>query len=232
MSSGGHFALIATDPQPNKGCPDDSPHDKFPAMKRAIHLGVVVSILALTGFSALGASAEETDKVRRDDAGKTGVSPYWETLKKGDNAFIAGAYDEAKTYYESAIKLDPRNPLGHTRVAQTLLMKGELEAADDRLESALGFANTTAQRTKIIFLQADIRERQVKLEQAKQRWDGYIKMAGDKINADDAKKIHPATAKQRIEQIEATKKRNEGYAAVKERITKREKELDDKAHGK
>ncbi len=212
-------------------------------MRTRSKVAVLVSVLASATVIGLGsASAEDAkasppdaDGVRRDPKGITGVSPFWEKLKAGDDAVIAGDMDAAMTAYEAAIKEEPQNFLGHTRAAQVLMLKGEFDPAFERLERALGFAKRVEQRAKVMFLQAEIQERKTKFAQAKRQWETYEKFTTSGEATSDkeaAKKIYPATAKERLKQIKDREQRDKDYAEVKERIQKREKELDDKAHGK
>ncbi|MEN9578016.1 MAG: hypothetical protein RJA70_1025 [Pseudomonadota bacterium] len=177
---------------------------------------------------ALPVAAQDAE-VRRDPKGVTGASPYLEQLKKADNAFVAGDYPAAQREFEAAIKLDPKNPLGHTRVAQVFIAKGELVAAFDRLEVASRFASDLVQRAKVQFLQADIREREGKLTQAKTRWEGYQKLVAlPEADGASTGKVYPATAVERIRRIDDKAVRDADYTEVKTRIENREKELTSK----
>lgn len=179
------------------------------------------------------AEAKTSDGIRRDPKGKTGISPMWEAISKGDSAYLARDLDEAVKQYREAVKHDRENPLPYTRLAGALRAKTEFSEAVDVLNTGLRFANTVTMRARIMFLQSDILERQKEFEAALKRWQEYQKLAstGDKGELKGAV-LYPETAKERIKQLQATIKRNKEYAAVKERIQKREAELDAKATGK
>ena len=73
----------------------------------------------------------------------------------------------------------------------------------------------------MLFLQADIRERQAKLSQAKRNWEKYQHHATSKIVGDDSAasgKLYPETAKERLKQIEARKERQEAADKVIKRV--------------
>lgn len=204
-------------------------HSVVTSLPVTTHRNLLASLSCLVLFAVVvdpGVAAAQGDAVRRDPKGITGATPFWEQVKEGDNAFIAGDFSSATAKYEAAIKLEPRNPLAHSRLAQALVAKGDLEAAFDRLEVAARFATQLAVRAKIQFLQADIRERQAKFAQAKTRWEAYQKLVSDLDAKTDAQgKVYPDSAAERIKQIDAKAVRETDYAEVKTRIEKREKEL-------
>ena len=165
-------------------------------------------------------------EVRRDPQGIKGISPFWESLKKGDDLYVARDFEGAIAAYREAIAKDAQNALGHYRMGEAQLAKGDLQEAEASWVSALRFVgNDGALKAKILFVLADLRERQKSYDDAKERWGAYEQFAQQ--NA--AVKTYPASAADRKKRIDTWKKMLEDYAAVKKRIEQRLKEADEKA---
>ena len=81
-------------------------------------------------------------------------------------------------------------------------------------------------RAKILFVLADLRERQQKLEEAKKGWGSYRAYLKGKPKGTG----YPATPAERKKRIVTWVDMQEPYAAVKERIQKRLAELEAKTH--
>jgi hypothetical protein len=104
------------------------------------------------------------------------------------------------------------------------LAKGDQKEAEAAFVNGLRFVGRDGTlKGKLIFLLADLRERQKNNDEAIGRWKEYSK------NADDEKEAitYPATATERISRNEAWKKALVEGAEVKERIAKRLKEADE-----
>jgi len=159
------------------------------------------------------------DQIRRDPNGLTGISPFWEAVIEGDNAYVAGSYPAALEAYKKALAAEPTNAKGHYRVGQVQVATGQLEEAEKAYETALKYAeNDPPTKAKILFVLADLRERQKDNEGATERWDAYASHTAA------TKTGHPATAVERKKVIATWQQLQEQYAAVKERIVQREKE--------
>jgi tetratricopeptide (TPR) repeat protein len=164
------------------------------------------------------------DGVRRDPKGIKGISPYIELINKGDRAFVARDFDGAISAYREAIKLEPEKPLGHYRVGEAQLLKGDQKEAEAAFVNGLRFVGKDGTlKGKLIFALADLRERQKNNDEAIGRWKEYS------TNADTEKEAitYPATATERVARNEAWKKNVAESAEVKERIAKRLKEADE-----
>jgi len=185
---------------------------------------LVVAALALPAV----ASAQEapSGEVRRDPQGIKGISPFWENVNKGDAAYVARDYDGAIAAYKEALSTDPQNPLGHYRMGEAHLAKNEFDKAEFDWQAALRFAVQDARlRAKILFVLADLRERQQKLTEAKDGWSTYEA----NLQGKQQQVGYPHTAAERKKRIAAWADMKEQYAAVKERITKRLQEVDAEA---
>jgi tetratricopeptide (TPR) repeat protein len=168
----------------------------------------------------------DSSGVRHDPKGIKGISPYLEQINKGDRSYVARDFDGAIAAYREAIKSDPEKALGHYRVAEAQLAKGDQKEAEVELVAGLRFVGRDGTlKGKLIFLLADLRERQKNNDEAIGRWKEYSK------NAEEEKEAitYPATATERVSRNEAWKQLSADSVAVKERIAKRLKEAEEAA---
>jgi tetratricopeptide (TPR) repeat protein len=199
---------------------------------------VLATVLALAVWAPGLATAQEpatpkaaaqpaaSGEVRRDPKGIKGISPFWESLKKGDDLYVARDFDGAISAYQQAISGEPQNPMGHYRIGEAHLAKGSDKEAEASWVSALRFVGKNhGLKAKILFVLADLRERQANLEDATERWEAYAQFAKTQPET----KSYPATAADRKKRIAERQKMVNEYAAVKARIEKRLKEADDQA---
>jgi tetratricopeptide (TPR) repeat protein len=165
-----------------------------------------------------------SDGVRRDPKGIKGISPYMEMIAKGDRSSVARDFEGAILAYREAIKLEPEKALGHYRVGSAQLAKGDQKEAEAAFVNGLRFVGKDGTlKAKLIFVLADLRERQKNNDEAIGRWKEYSK------NAEDEKEAitYPATATERVARNEAWKKNVAESEEVKARIAKRLKEADE-----
>lgn len=178
------------------------------------------------GGKAKGGVTTGSDGVRRDPKGVKGISPFWEAIKKGDDALAARDVDGAKTQYQEAIKSQPQHPMGHYRLGEVELTKGNFKGAEESWQSALRFVGQDGtMKGKVLFVLADVKERQRSLEEAKNGWNAY---EGHSKAATQAK-TYPETPPDRVKRIDEWKKLETDYASVKERIALRLAEAEKKA---
>lgn len=165
-------------------------------------------------------------EVKRDPQGIVGISPFWESLKKGDDLYVARDFDGAIASFKEAITKEPQNALGHYRIGEAHLAKNELSEAEASWVAALRYVGSDKSlKGKILFVLADLRERQKSLDDATDRWNAYGEFAKQNPDA----KTYPASAEERKKRVAAWKQMQDQYAAVRKRIEQRLKEADDKA---
>jgi TolA-binding protein len=153
-----------------------------------------------------------------------GPSPYSELLQKGDRAYLARDFEGAITAYRQEIEKNPNAPLGHYRLGEAQLAKGDTNEAELSWQQALRFAGKDERmRSKVLFVLADLKERLKANDDAVGRWKQYQEHA--QANADA--KAYPATAADRIKRADEWKKIQADAAEVKARIEKRIKEADE-----
>jgi tetratricopeptide (TPR) repeat protein len=198
----------------------------FLLMKRwllAVPLAVSFTITAPLLAQEKKAAAGE---VRRDPEGLKGISPFWEALKKGDDLYVARDLDGAITQYKDAISKAAQNPMGHYRIGEAHLAKGDLQEAEASWVAALRYVGKDGVlKAKIMFVLADLRERQKSYDDAVERWTAYGTFATQQTSV----KAYPATATERKKKVEGWKKISAESAEVKKRIEARLKEADAKA---
>jgi tetratricopeptide (TPR) repeat protein len=202
---------------------------------RRIAVPVVLFTLGLSVTAVAGKKKDsEADKaapaaaggVKRDPKGKKGISPFWESIKKGDDSLAARDIEGAKAAYQEAIRLEPQNPMGHYRMGEAELTKGNVKDAEALWQTALRFCGeNAAMRAKVLFVLADVKERQRSLEEAANGWNAYEAHAKSAPTV----KTYPATAGDRKKRIQDWKKLEADYGPVKERIKMRLEEAEKKA---
>lgn len=175
---------------------------------------------------ALPAAAKDDAGARKDPQGVKGISPFWEQIKKGDDLYVARDFDGAIAAYKEAITKEPQNALGHYRIGEAHLAKNDTQEAETSWVAALRFVGTDHPlKAKILFVLADLRERQKSFDDATDRWNAYAQFAQQQ----PAAKAFPKSAEDRKGKIASWTKLVSDYAAVKKRIEARLKEADAKA---
>lgn len=165
--------------------------------------------------------AKKAEGPRKDPEGITGVSPFQELVNKGNAAYVARDFAGAIARYQEAITKRPNHPLGHYLLGQAYLADNKLSEADSAWQSALRYSDKDpVTRAKVLFVTADLRERQQKWDEAIEAWKAYGQFVGANQNA----KGYPATATERQKIVEQRKDLATKYGAVKERIAQRERD--------
>jgi TolA-binding protein len=177
-----------------------------------------------TAAPAAGAPAAAAPAAAAPAAPAPGRSPYSEFIQKGDRAYLARDFDGAIAAYRQEIEKNPNAPLGHYRLGEAQLAKGDTNEAELSWQQALRFAGKDERvRSKVLFVLADLKERLKLNDDAVLRWKQYEEHA--KASADA--KGYPSTAADRIKRAEEWKKIVADAAEVKARIDKRIKEADE-----
>lgn len=159
-------------------------------------------------------------EVRRDPNGVKGISPYMEAVARGQASFVARDFSGAVTAFQDAIKTDPQQMLGFYLLGEAQLEAGKPEEAEAAWTSGLSKKGPEDLNARLLFLMADLRERQKTWQAAKDAWAAYSAF----LTSHPQAKGYPATAEERIKRLDQRMKDEKDYAAVKERIKKREEE--------
>jgi tetratricopeptide (TPR) repeat protein len=162
-----------------------------------------------------GAAAAPAASAQKDPRGIKGISPFREAINAGDRAFIARDFEGALAAYRDAISKDPQNPLGHYRMGEAQIAKGDLHEADEAFVNGLRFATADAAlKAKLQFALADLREREKAWDEASAKWTDYETFSSEQ------KTGFPASGIERKRAVEAWKKLSLDAAEVKVRIEK------------
>ena len=173
---------------------------------------------ATTGATTPGATT--AGQPRRDPNGQTGISPYMEQIKKGEDAFVARDFTGAVAAFQEAIKLDVQKMLGYYRIGEAQLAAGNVAEAEAQWQSALTKTGSDDLRAKVYFCLADLRERQQKWAETREAWIAYTNY----LQANPKALGYAATAVERIKQVDRRVKDEKDYGEVKVRIQKRQEE--------
>jgi len=194
---------------------------------RTVLASLLASAIAFTAGSALAQTKEPAktaatkDNIRRDPEGKTGISPYMELIAKGEAAFVARDFPGAIAAFQEAIKLDGTKMLGFYRMGEAQLATAKLEEVLATWQAGLGKKGSEDLNAKLLFVIADLYERQANWQAAKDAWAAYAAFLQN--NAGKANG-YAGTPVERQKQADRRMKDEKDYAAVKERIAKREAE--------
>ena len=176
----------------------------------------------LVAFSLLAGAALAQDKKpagkRAEFEGKTG--PYIEAIEKGEAAFLARDMAGAVTAFQDAVKKQPDQMLGFYRLGEAQRASGKLDDADATFQTALGKKGPDDLKAKVLFIIADMRERQGKWQAAKEAWAAYAAF----LQSNGKARGYPNSASERQKQIDRRVKDEKDYGAVKDRIKSREAE--------
>ncbi len=158
--------------------------------------------------------------IRRDPEGRSGIAPYTEAVVKGQGSFAARDFPGAVSAFQDAIKLDPTAMLGFYLLGEAQLEAGKPDEADAAWTSGLSKKGTEELNSRILFVLADLKERQKNWTGAKDAWAAYQAY----LQSHTTVKGYAATAEDRIKRIDQRIKDEKDYGAVKERIKAREAE--------
>src|SRR4030095_8179208 len=173
---------------------------------RALIVALSIPALALVPLVAAGqpkpkpkAEAPPSDKYDPDNI--TAISQFMETIAKANQLYMAKDTTAAIDMYKKAVQLNPRNAFGHYMLAEAYLGVGNLGEADAAMTQALANADARdpALRARVLFLAADMHERNKRWEQARAAWQAYTEQVA-KMGGDGG--THPQTAAERIRAVQ------------------------------
>lgn len=202
---------------------DDLTHRPGFPFTRVMRLRVLLGCVIL-GLAWSGASSAESPTKPEPKAAAGGAAADPE--KDGDRAYLAHDFDGALAAYQRGLKKQPQNARLHYRVGQTQIAKGDLKEAEAAYLAAVRFvAADHALKAKLLFVLADLRERQKAYDDAHEGWSKYEALLKEQSGV----KGFPQTASERKKRLTEYKQLLTDYAAVKARIDKRLHEADERA---
>jgi tetratricopeptide (TPR) repeat protein len=163
-----------------------------------------------------GDKSDKGDKADKYDPDNIkGISRYVEQINNGAAKYLARDFAGALEVFRATIPLAPKNPLGHYASAEALIAADNLAEAEASLKQAESLSDdkNAALRAKIIFLTADVKERQKKWEDARAAWQTYADYAQKHT---DVAFVQSGTS--RMQAIDDMLKQDKAYEAVRQRI--------------
>ena len=186
--------------------------------------GVVLALaIPAIAFAPLAASGEPPKKPaagersdRYDPENITAISQYMELIVKGNERFFAKDYTVAIDTYRKAVQLSPKQPLAHYLLAEAYLQANNVGEAEAAITQALEVSDATKNpplRARVLFVRADLYEREKQWDKAKLAWQAYAEHTGRFADAG-----FPNTAVERLKAIQKMLDLDKAYVAVRERI--------------
>jgi len=190
---------------------------------RSVGLPLFLAAAALTATPAYAQT--ETGPAEPAAAAQPKVpairSPYSAKVQKANAAFVSRDFPGAVAAYRDAIQETPNDPVAIYLLGEAQVAAGNLAEAEATWLSALGkTASRDDIRAKVLFVLADLRERQGKWAEAKKAWEEYAQFVGSHA----VPKAYTTTAAERNRAIDLHNDLAAKYGAVKQRIEQREKE--------
>jgi tetratricopeptide (TPR) repeat protein len=141
---------------------------------------------------------------------------YASVCARGNAKYLSRDFDGAIELYRRAIELSPHQSLGHYLLGEAQLAAGHLAEAETSWSRAALETNEKAPalRARILFVQADLKERQKKWDEARAAWQIYLDWVGRFPDAGG----FGATAQSRQQVIDSMLKQDKMYEGVRQRI--------------
>jgi tetratricopeptide (TPR) repeat protein len=155
-------------------------------------------------------------KKKGDAAAKTSDHAYQDACAEGNAKYASRDFDGAIEAYRKAIEMFPHKGLGHYLLGEAQLAANNLPEAEASWGRAALEANEQdpTLRARILFVSADLKERQKKWDEAKAAWQVYLDWANRFADAG----AFPTSGTSRIQAIDAMLKQDKAYEVVRQRI--------------
>jgi len=161
-------------------------------------------------------SGADASAVRHDPDNKTGIAEWMEKCVDGNAKVLAHDVPGAIDSYREAIQLAPKRPLPHYLLGEAQLIQQNFPEATASLKIAEQASDDRDPelRAKILFVTADMWEREKKWDEAKAAWATYSEYAAKHGDAG----VAPSTPTARIQAIDDMLKQDKAYEVVRQRI--------------
>jgi tetratricopeptide (TPR) repeat protein len=176
---------------------------------------LLVPALALVPAAALAGSKGAGDEASAS-AGRGGPGrDYLRACAQGNAKYAARDFAGAIEQYQKAIELSPDQPLGHYLLGEAELASGSLTDADAAwTRAAQGSTGDAAMHARVLFVLADLKERERRPDDARFAWQSYL----DWLEQHPSVPGFPATAQARVKVIDAAVKLDQACDPVRKRI--------------
>ena len=173
---------------------------------------LVVSLVAALASFPRGGQADG-GKAASSSSGKAGA--YTDACNQGAAKYAARDFPGAVADFQKAIETSPNLPLGYYLLGEAQLAAGNLteaEAAWTRASSQS--TDDPSMHARVLFVLADLRERQKRWDDAKTAWQAYLDWASKYTNAS----AFPTSGQSRQQVIDTRGKQDKAYDIVRQRI--------------
>lgn len=163
-----------------------------------------------------GAAGDGGAEKKYDPLNQTALSQFMETCLQGNARYTSRDLPGAIELYRRAITLAPKQALAHYLLGEALLASGspaEAEAAWKTAEENTDERNPNL-RGRVLFVLADLKERQKKWDDAKASWQVYGDFASKHADAGTSSQ----TAISRTQAIDDMLRQDKLYEIVRQRI--------------
>ena len=184
---------------------------------------VVVPRAAAGGDDSSSVKASsDAGGARRDPDNRTALAEWMDRCIQGNAKFLAHDIPGSIDLYRQAIQLAPKRPLPRYLLGEAQLGAGNLPEADTALSEAEQASDDRDPdvRGKILFVLADLKEREKKWDDARTAWKTYADYAAKHADAGMALATPPA----RIQAIDDMLKQDKAYEVVRQRIAEEGKD--------
>jgi tetratricopeptide (TPR) repeat protein len=168
-----------------------------------------------------GALASTLSLAAAGGSGKTAIvgqshNEFSDATQEGCAKYVEKDFRAAVLLFRKATQLQPRNPLGYYLLGEAQLGAGSLADAEAAWihGDQVSESGPPSVRAKLLFVLADLRERQGRWEEAKTAWKRYADFASEGADAG----AFPQSAEARTRDISAMQKQYGDYAIVRKRI--------------
>jgi|CZKU01.1.fsa_nt_gi tetratricopeptide (TPR) repeat protein len=176
-----------------------------------LSLGWLVPAVALAPLLAWGDGAKKPV----DAATAASNREYANDCAQGNIRYAAHDFDGAIALYRKAVELAPRQATGHYFLGEAQLAAGNLTEAEASWGRALEASDRDPSlHARVLFVLADLKERQRKWDDAKTAWQAYLDWADKHPNAS----AFPTSALSRQQILDAVIKQDKQDEVVRQRI--------------
>ena len=185
--------------------------------KKIVFSAVLTGSLALAPPAAWGQEGKSRSRGASTGSASSGAAhDYLEACTQAAAKYVARDFTGAVAAFQKAIELSPNQPIGHYFLGEAQLAAGSLteaEAAWNRA-SLLSGPQDAALRARVLFVLADLKERQKRWDDAKAAWQVYLDWANKYPGAN----AFPASAQSRQQVMDTMLKQDKAYEVVRQRI--------------
>ncbi len=163
-----------------------------------------------------GAGGANAGEDRHDPNNITGISRWMELCVEGNGKYLARDFPGAIASYRSAVQLAPKNPFPQYLLGAAQLASGNMVEAEASLKQAELYSDKrdAVLRAKILFMTADLKERQKKWAEAKAAWQLYSEWVFTQSNGG----MFPLSSAARVKAIDDVMKLDTSMEIVRQRI--------------